>query len=144
MPRDLIDTPLGNGDIFGPKLNSLMSYADRHPKHFPKGGMRTLEDAVGALLDIPIHYYARLDFRGFIKMVDAVGGVDIVAPRAFEDPGYDGYGLGTQGLLDHGRPAPPRRRRGARLRPLAQGARRERLHPAGPPAADPRRPARAR
>ena len=98
LPRDLIDMPLGNGDTFGPKLNSLMSYADRNPKQFPKGGMRTLEDAVGALLDIPIHYYARLDFRGLIKMVDAVGGVDIVAPRAFEDPGYDGYGLGRKGF----------------------------------------------
>jgi LCP family protein required for cell wall assembly len=60
--------------------------------------MRTLEDAAGALLQIPIHYYARLDFRGLIKVVDAVGGVDIVAPRAFEDPGYDGYGEGRKGF----------------------------------------------
>ena len=94
IPRDLIDTPLGNGDTFGPKLNSLLSYADAHPKDFPKGGMRTLEDAVGALLGIPIHYYARLDFSGFIKMVDAVGGVDINVPRGFDDPTYDGYGAG--------------------------------------------------
>jgi LCP family protein required for cell wall assembly len=92
VPRDLIDTPLGNGDAYGPKLNGLMSYADNHPKDFPKGGMRTLQDAIGALLEIPIHYYARVDFRGFIKMVDAVGGVDIVAPRSFVDPEYDGYG----------------------------------------------------
>ena len=106
--------------------------------------MPTLEDAVGALLGIPIHYYARIDFRGFIKMVDAVGGVDIDVAHGFSDPGYDGYGAGDEGLLDHGRPASLRRRRGARLRPLAQGARRERLHPAGAPAADPRRPARSR
>ena len=97
VPRDLIDTPLGNGDVYGPKLNSLMAYADSHPKEFPNGGMRTLEDAVGALLEIPIHYYAQLDFGGFIKMVDAVGGVDIVAPRGFDDPTYDGYGVGAQG-----------------------------------------------
>jgi LCP family protein required for cell wall assembly len=94
LPRDLIDTPLGDGNTFAPKLNSLMSYADRHPKEFPKGGMRTLQDAIGALLEIPIHYHAQLDFRGFIKIVDAVGGVDIVAPRDFEDPKYDGYGTG--------------------------------------------------
>jgi LCP family protein required for cell wall assembly len=94
LPRDLIDTPLGNGDVYGPKLNSLMSYADRNPTEFPQGGMRALEDAAGALLLIPIHYYARLDFRGLITVVDAVGGVDIVAPRAFDDPGYDGYGEG--------------------------------------------------
>lgn len=97
IPRDLIDTPLGSGDVFGPKLNSLMAYADARPKMFPNGGMRTLEDAVGALLEIPIHYYARIDFRGFIKMVDAVGGVDIIAPRGFDDPGYDGYKVGERG-----------------------------------------------
>ena len=88
LPRDLIDTPLGTGDVFGPKLNSLMSYADSHPKAFPKGGMRTLEDAIGTLLEIPIHYYARIDFVGFVKMVDAVGGVDVTVDRGFDDPTY--------------------------------------------------------
>ena len=98
LPRDIVNVPLGNGDIYGPKLNSLMSYADRHPDQFPKGGMTTLEDAVGALLGIPIAYYARLDFKGFVKMVDAVGGVDIKVKKALEDPGYDGYGLGEKGF----------------------------------------------
>ena len=140
LPRDLIDTPLGNGDVYGPKLNSLMSYADRNPKQFPKGGMRTLEDAVGALLEIPIHYYARLDFRGLINMVDAVGGVDIVAPRAFEDPGYDGYGLGRKGFSIT---AGTHHLDGADA--LAYARSRKALGEsdftrAGPPAADPRRP----
>lgn len=97
VPRDLIDTPLGNGDLFGPKLNSLLGYADRNPDAFPQGGMRALEDAVGALLDIPIHYYAKLDFGGFITMVDAVGGVDVTVPKGFEDPGYDGFGFDARG-----------------------------------------------
>lgn len=97
IPRDLIDTPLGDGDVFGPKLNSLMTYADNHPDEFPRGGMRTLEDAIGALLEIPIHYYARLDFRGFIKMVDAVGGVDVTVTKGFEDPAYEGYRLDGRG-----------------------------------------------
>ena len=86
LPRDMVDVPLGNGDVYGPKLNSLMSFAERNPKSFPKGGMRTLEDAVGALLGIPIHYYARIDFIGFIAMVDAVGGVDIDVKRALRGP----------------------------------------------------------
>ena len=42
-----------------------------------KGGSRALEDAIGALLGIHIDYYATMDFDGLIKMVDAVGGVDI-------------------------------------------------------------------
>ena len=98
LPRDMVGVPLGNGDVYGPKLNSLMSFAERNPKSFPKGGMRTLEDAVGALLGIPIHYYARIDFIGFIAMVDAVGGVDIDVKRTLRAKHYDGYGLTTKGF----------------------------------------------
>ena len=97
LPRDLINVPLGDGNEFGPKLNSLMSYANAHPKLFPKGGLQTLQDAIGALLDIPIHYYARMEFTGFISMVDAVGGVDVKVPKAIDDPGYDGFGEGRRG-----------------------------------------------
>jgi polyisoprenyl-teichoic acid--peptidoglycan teichoic acid transferase len=97
IPRDLVDTPLGNGDTYGPKLNSLLAYADARPKEFPHGGMRALEDAVGALLGVPIHYYASLDFGGFIKMIDAVGGVDVTVARGFDDPTYDGYGFDKRG-----------------------------------------------
>jgi LCP family protein required for cell wall assembly len=97
IPRDLVNTPLGNGNVFAPKLNSLMSYANSHPKDFPKGGIRTLEDALGSLLGIQIHYYARLDFGGFIKMIDAVGGVDVNVPHGFNDPTYDAYGFAKSG-----------------------------------------------
>ena len=92
LPRDLINVPLDDEDVFGPKLNSLMSYADHHPEDFPQGGISALEDAVGELLDIPIHYYARVDFIGFIDMVDAVGGVDVTVAKGFDDPGIH-YGL---------------------------------------------------
>ena len=93
IPRDLVNVPLGDGNVYGPKLNSLMCYADRHPDAFPDGGIAALEDAVGALLGIPIHYYARIDFVGFIAMVDAVGGVDINVDEGFSRPSYDGFGL---------------------------------------------------
>jgi polyisoprenyl-teichoic acid--peptidoglycan teichoic acid transferase len=98
LPRDMVNVPLGNGDVYGPKLNSLLSFAERNPKSFPEGGMRTLEDAVGTLLGIPIHYYARIDFIGFIAMVDAVGGVDIDVKRPLKAKRYDGYGLETTGF----------------------------------------------
>jgi polyisoprenyl-teichoic acid--peptidoglycan teichoic acid transferase len=97
LPRDIVNVPLGDGNEFGPKLNSLMAYADAHPKEFPKGGIQALQDAAGALLGIPIHYYARMEFAGFISMVDAVGGVDITVAKAIDDPGYDGFGAGKRG-----------------------------------------------
>ncbi len=97
VPRDLINVPLGNGDVFGPKLNSLMSYADAHPDEFPDGGMPALRKAIGSLLGIDIHYYAELQFDRFITMVDAVGGVDVTVAEGFEDPEYDGYRLDGRG-----------------------------------------------
>src|SRR5204862_880050 len=45
----------------------------------------------------PIHYYASLDFDGFIKMVDAVGGVDVNVTKGFADPTYDGFGFESKG-----------------------------------------------
>jgi LCP family protein required for cell wall assembly len=97
LPRDLIDVPLGNGDVYGPKLNSLMAYADADPDRFPDGGIVALEDAVGALLGIDIQYHAELQFGSFIRMVDAVGGVDVDVVQGFDDPTYDGYGLEGRG-----------------------------------------------
>jgi polyisoprenyl-teichoic acid--peptidoglycan teichoic acid transferase len=98
LPRDMVGVPLGDGDTFSPKINSLMSYADSHPDRFPQGGMRALEDAVGALLAVHVDYYARVDLLGFVKLVNAVGGVDINVKRAIDDPHYDGLGLGHWGL----------------------------------------------
>jgi LCP family protein required for cell wall assembly len=102
IPRDLAKVPLGNGNVFGPKINSLMSWADRHPTEFPDGGIRTLEGAIGALLGIPIHYYATIDLRGFVKMVDAVGGVDIKVTKALSDPNYGGFGVGPGWSIEPG------------------------------------------
>ena len=86
LPRDIVGIPLGNGDTFGPKLNSLMAYADTHQDAFPNGGLRSLQDAIGALLGIPIHYSARMEFTGFIEMVDAVGGVDVDGRQGVRRP----------------------------------------------------------
>ena len=60
-------------------------------------GWPPLEDAVGALLGIDIQYNAQLQFGSFIRMVDAVGGVDVDVVQGFEDPTYDGYGLEGRG-----------------------------------------------
>lgn len=88
IPRDLAGIPLGNGDTYGPKINSLVSFAERNPKEFPEGGVRTLERAVGALFGIQIHAYAQVDLAGFASMVDAIGGIDIDVKKPLDDPHY--------------------------------------------------------
>src|SRR5262249_59201990 len=74
IPRDMVDVPLGNGDTFSMKLNALYGYVERHPDQFPNGAMRTLKDAVGALLGIRVQYYADMRFDGFVRMVELAGG----------------------------------------------------------------------
>ena len=102
IPRDLVDVPLGNGDIFAPKINSLLGWANRHGEDFPLGGTRALEDAIGALLGVPIHYYAKVDLAGFVTIVDAVGGVDIDVVRPLSDEIYGGFGVGPGWAIDVG------------------------------------------
>jgi LCP family protein required for cell wall assembly len=102
IPRDLIDVPLGNGLTFGPKINSLLGWANRHKADFPQGGTRALEDAIGTLLGIPIHYYAKVDLGGFVDMINAVGGVDIKVAKRLSDPNYGGFGVGPGWSIDPG------------------------------------------
>lgn len=98
LPPDLARVPLADGNVFGPKLSSLMAYADRHPEDFPEGGLRALQGAVGALLGIEVHYGARLDYRGFVELVDALGGLDVDVARGFQAPSYDGLGINPDGV----------------------------------------------
>lgn len=99
IPRDLIGVPLGRGDDrYGPKINSLMAYADANPDEFPDGGAAALRDAIGALLGIEIPYHAEMHFGGFIRMIDAVGGVTVRVEEGFDDPEYDGYGREGRGF----------------------------------------------
>lgn len=51
-------------------------------------GLKFAEDKIDDILGIPIHYGIRLDFNGFSKAIDSVGGVDIDVPKAFDDYNY--------------------------------------------------------
>lgn len=91
FPRDIAQFELSDGRMFSGKLNSLMSYADRHPGEFPDGGKLTLTRELGHLLGIPIHYYAAVDLEGFARLIDRVGGVTINNASAINDPSYGGW-----------------------------------------------------
>jgi LCP family protein required for cell wall assembly len=93
LPRDMVNAPLAGGGVFAAKLNSLMSFAQTHPRDFPVGGMRTLENTVGVILGIPINYYVTADLASFVTLVDALGGIDINIAKPLDDPTYHGYGV---------------------------------------------------
>jgi len=56
-----------------------------------KEGVLLAMDTVGKLLDIPIHYYIQMDFKGAEKIIDIMGGVKINVPinMKYDDPTQD-------------------------------------------------------
>lgn len=88
IPRDTFGTPLGDGRVYRAKLNSLFAYARIDARTYPLGGPETMKAAVGALLGIKIDYIGAVDFLGFTRAIDAVGGVDVTVTRAVHDWGY--------------------------------------------------------
>ena len=98
VPRDLVDMPLGNGDIYGPKLNSLLSYADAHPERVPRtaacGPCRTPSAHCSGS---PSTTTAQVDFGGFVGWSTPSAASTSPSREAFDDPNYDGYGVGDRG-----------------------------------------------
>ncbi len=83
IPRDLyVNIP-----SFGyNKINS--AYALGEEKEYEGGGAALTKEVVSNILDLPIHYYIRLDFTGFKKIVDTLGGVTIDVEKDIYDYQY--------------------------------------------------------
>jgi LCP family protein required for cell wall assembly len=94
VPRDTVNAPLGDGLVYQPKLNSLLSFAERNPGAFPgKKPVRVLKDTLGRMLGIPIQYYASVDLPGFIQVIDAIGGIGVYVKEPLYDGRYKEYGF---------------------------------------------------
>jgi len=84
IPRDLWAPIPGFSHA---KINEAYHDGEENKKTTGGGGAlssRTVENVLG----IPIHYYISLDFEGFKKIVDTVGGVDIYVENDINDPYY--------------------------------------------------------
>ncbi len=100
LPRDTTGIPLPNvpaRSTFGPtwnrKINALFQQARARPDLFPGGkqsGYRALKDTLGGLYGIDIQYFVEVDFNGFRKVVDALGGVTVNVQVPVIDDSYPG------------------------------------------------------
>jgi LCP family protein required for cell wall assembly len=88
LPRDTVDVPLPPGPIqslygavYPGKINSLFSATRNRPDLFPGKGDRTgyngIKATLGYLYGLDIKYYVEVNFEGFRKVVDTLGGVTI-------------------------------------------------------------------
>ncbi len=100
IPRDLwVSLP---GYNMEERINAAHVYGDQY--NYPGGGPAYAKKAVQYNLGIPVHYYVRIDFNGFIKIVDTIGGIDVDVPREITDYDYPTPDNGTTFLhIDAGR-----------------------------------------
>ncbi|MFD1432461.1 LCP family protein [Lacticaseibacillus yichunensis] len=81
IPRDTAAEMIDTGSVTGiDKINSAYAYGDS------TAAIKTVEN----LLNIPIDYYVTVNMAGLVKIVDAVGGVDVNVPFTWTDANTGG------------------------------------------------------
>jgi LCP family protein required for cell wall assembly len=87
IPRDLyVQIP---GTASWTKINALYARGhDRHGKAIE--GIDDLKKALEEITGQPIHYYVALDFDGFKKVIDELGGIKVQVPKDIHDERYPG------------------------------------------------------
>lgn len=92
IPRDLyVPIPLpGVGDN---RINTANFFGDS--SKYPGGGPALAKKTVEYNLGVPVHFYVLIDFNGFRKIVDTLGGIDIDVPAPIDDNEYptENYGI---------------------------------------------------
>jgi polyisoprenyl-teichoic acid--peptidoglycan teichoic acid transferase len=90
IPRDMWVNVPGYGHS---KINAANAFGDTgsfSAPGYPSGGMGLLEEVVSQNFQIPIHYYAKINYSAFRDAVNAVGGISVNVQsedkRGFYDP----------------------------------------------------------
>ncbi|GGS74531.1 hypothetical protein GCM10010156_36850 [Planobispora rosea] len=115
LPRNLQRVPLPAGPArdrfplgFGGEppytpgiLNEVWQYAEDHPELVPgvaagERGPTLLKKTIGGILGLDVSYYAMVDMRGFVRIIDAMGGVRVTVPGPIV------YGRRNEGLIEAG------------------------------------------
>ena len=65
------------------KINTAYHYGEKN--RYPGGGVGEIKATIEYNLGIRVHYYARVGFDSFIKIADALGGVDVAVECPLSD-----------------------------------------------------------
>ncbi|TMC59755.1 MAG: LytR family transcriptional regulator, partial [Chloroflexi bacterium] len=101
LPRDMVDIPLPPGparsvmgSTYPSKINSLFvrvrNRADLFPGTSRTRGYNALKSVLGNLYGLDVKYFVEVNFAGFIKVVNALGGVTINVQSPLVDEDYPG------------------------------------------------------
>ena len=78
IPRDLY---VRTSTFGGTKINALYTFAQAQGLN----GGDTMQEAIKNTFNIDVHYFALIDFSGFVELVNVLGGIDVFVERSFTD-----------------------------------------------------------
>ncbi|MDD3144544.1 MAG: LCP family protein [Candidatus Gracilibacteria bacterium] len=91
VPRDLYVKYPGDDNYYG-RINGIYSRY-MYQKNDATYGMQMLETKIAEITGAKIDYFVNVDFSGFKKIIDTIGGINIDVPENFVDYQYpDGNG----------------------------------------------------
>lgn len=108
VPRNMARVPMPEGSVdtgcqcFRPIVNELWQYGERNPGRFPTAefpGAEAVKAGLGELLGLEVHHFIMVNLDGFVAMIDALGGVDIVVTDRVYDSNYPNED-GTREVVD--------------------------------------------
>jgi LCP family protein required for cell wall assembly len=108
IPRNLTFAPLPQGmglwpcNCFPDIITHLWANGEWYPDAFPgpqEPSVNALKASLGLIFDLDVHYYAKADLKGFVGVVDALGGVTIDVPERIVDPIYPHEDGGTENIV---------------------------------------------
>lgn len=79
IPRDLWIQDIKS------KINTAYAIGEEKRKG---GGLLLAKAVIEKILNQPVDYILRIDFSGFVKAIDVVGGIDVAVEKSFEDLEY--------------------------------------------------------
>lgn len=97
LPRDLwVEIPTKTNEGFHEKINAAYQMAinsKRYPAIDQKYAGKEnagllLKEVVSGVVGFPVDAYVTIDFEGFVKTVDLLGGVDVEVEKTFDDYEY--------------------------------------------------------
>ena len=89
FPRDMyVQIPETN---INTKINAIKIFGDKSTK---ENGIDLIKEVAQEISGLDIHYYIQLDFQGFTKVIDDLGGIDIYLETDINDPTYPNFNRG--------------------------------------------------
>ncbi|MEM7534941.1 MAG: LCP family protein [Chloroflexota bacterium] len=92
FPRDLW-VPIPAYDMTT-KIN--LAYSIGEQRRYPGGGEALAKETISNFIGREVHYFARVNFDGFIEMIDLIDGVEVIVPYTIEDFHYPTADFGVE------------------------------------------------